>query len=102
RMSSQGAYVYIIAPEQAETPCKVGISDKPWARLSALQIGSPVKLRVVEIYEFDSRDDAFRMEKEFHQSYAEWRLHGEWFDINADDANYFLFENTVAVEVWGA
>lgn len=92
-------YVYIVTPDGETTPCKVGISDNPYDRVSTLAIGSPVPLRLAEIYAFDTRQEAMAMERLFHQSYAEWRLHGEWFNVDFEDANFWLFENVVVPEV---
>jgi hypothetical protein len=91
-------FVYIIAPVGQDSPCKVGISDDPGKRVASLSTGSPVALRVAETYRFASRHSAAAMEQRFHASYADWRLNGEWFDIEFDDANYWLFENTIAIE----
>lgn len=91
-------FVYIVAPVGKPGPCKVGISDNPDKRVASLSTGSPVPLRVAEVFSFSSRDAAAAMEQRFHASYAAWRLNGEWFDIEFDDANYWLFENTVAIE----
>jgi hypothetical protein len=88
-------FVYIVAPTDADGPCKVGISSNPDDRFGSLQTGSPVRLRLVEVYWFESRAEAAAMERQFHESYAARRLHGEWFDVQIDDANYWLFENTV-------
>jgi hypothetical protein len=91
----QGAYVYIIAPVAAESPVKIGIATSPWLRLLDLQCGSPVPLRLVEIYGHDRRSDSAALERRFHQHHAAARLHGEWFDVTVDDANYWLFCETV-------
>lgn len=92
-------FVYIIAREGCQSPCKVGVSDNPDKRAAALSTGSPVPLRVAETYRFDTRHEALAMEQEFHQSYALWRLNGEWFDVEFEAANFWLFENTIAVEL---
>jgi len=47
---------------------------------------------------FGTRSAAASMEQRFHSSYAEWRMNGEWFDVDFDDANFWLFENAVALE----
>jgi hypothetical protein len=92
-------FVYIVAPVGRDSPCKVGISDDPHKRAASLSTGSPVPLRVAEVYSFSTRSAAASMEQQFHASYSAWRLNGEWFDIDFEDANYWLFENTVALEL---
>jgi hypothetical protein len=94
-MNDTCVYVYIIAPKETETPVKVGISSDPWKRLSSVQTGSPVELDVVEIYGCDTRDEAVRLERDFHAAHAPTRLSGEWFNLEADEANYWLFCETV-------
>lgn len=90
----QGAYVYIIAPEHAESPVKVGVAALPWSRLADLQCGSPVPLRIVEIFGSEVRAEAVALERLFHQHHAAARLHGEWFDVDAGEANYWLYLET--------
>ncbi len=92
---SQGAYVYIIAPEGRRSPVKVGMATDPWERLADLQCGSPVRLRVVEVFGSDDRRESAKLERRFHQAHAAIRLHGEWFDIEDDEANYWLYCETV-------
>lgn len=91
--------IYIISPEGADRPCKVGISENPWARCAGMQTGSPVRLRVREVYPFENRCDAAAMERQFHESHKPRLVHGEWFDIDFDDANYWLFENVLGDDV---
>ena len=90
-------FVYIMAPTKAQRPVKVGISNDPWKRLASVQTGSPIKLEVVEIYGCESRDEATALERKFHDHHRAVRLSGEWFNITADDANYWLFCDQV---VW--
>jgi hypothetical protein len=93
-------YVYIMTPAGAEGPCKIGISENPEGRLRSLQCGSPNRLELREVYWPDTRDEAFAIEREFHDNYADWRMHGEWFGVEFDSANYWLFENLIAVEAF--
>lgn len=86
-----GVAVYIILPAGDDGPCKVGISRDPWDRLLSLQTGSPVPLRLGEIYYLRDRATAARLEQSFHAAFAERRLHGEWFAVTFDEANYWLF-----------
>lgn len=87
--------VYIIAPVGAETPCKIGVSDQPYGRLETLRSGSPLPLEIVELYQEPDRVSAMALEREFHEAHADCRLHGEWFDISAEEANYWLFSRTM-------
>lgn len=56
---------------------KIGFTDNDDAliRLASLQIGSPVKLRLLGTI-LGTADD----EKDLHRRFAAYRIHGEWFD----------------------
>ena len=83
-------YVYIIAhlSEHSELcgPVKIGLSNNPIARLSALQTGSASTLVLVGRYAFWRRTHALEVEQVFHQTAAAHRTTGEWFDIEPDSA----------------
>lgn len=95
-----GCYVYIIMPVDGDGPCKVGISEDPDKRAATLNTGSPLKLMVAELYWCASRQEAADLERKFHESHDSNRLHGEWFELGFDQANYWLFRNTMQ-EVFG-
>lgn len=76
--------VYIIAAivdGKMACPTKIGRSDLPFARLSALQTGSPVELAVYAYFVMPSRDAAVTVERWFRENNADRRRHGEWFNI---------------------
>lgn len=77
-------YVYVIGRE--EGPVKVGISKNPNARAACLQEGCPFKLDVLHKVESRNRKNAFEHEQIFHEVYQDYRLIGEWFDLDADAA----------------
>lgn len=60
-------------------PIKVGLTDHPWRRLSALQIGNPYRLRFVGFLPGDRAD-----EQALHEVFASARLRGEWFHPTPD------------------
>lgn len=66
--------VYFIRPEGGG-PIKIGLTHDLSGRLTALQIGSPVKLALI------ARIDggAGTTEAALHRRFAAGRLHGEWF-----------------------
>jgi hypothetical protein len=64
-------YTYFIQSEDGGN-IKIGSSRNPSARLSSLQTGSPVKLRLVGVIEKP-------IERELHSKFSEHRTHGEWF-----------------------
>lgn len=66
-------------------PIKIGFTSRtPEERLSALQVGSPTKLRIVGLLPMDR-------EKELHQRFDKHKSHGEWFNP-AKDLLEFIHE----------
>ncbi len=86
-------YVYVIAPQDDDSPVKVGVSDNPWYRRLALEAGSPVRLRMVGVVECSDRYTAMELERRYHDHAVTRRLHGEWFDVNCDSAMDWLQSN---------
>ena len=72
-------------------PVKIGVSDNPISRLSALQSGCPDALEIWEACELPTRKEAFWLEGQLHRSLDDLRIHGEWFQIPPID---------MAVTVW--
>lgn len=60
-------------------PIKIGYSWDVQTRVSALGVGSPVRLRVLAVIVGTGAD-----EQELHQLLAVHRLHGEWFAPHSD------------------
>jgi hypothetical protein len=83
-------FVYLItAVRDGEPagPCKVGISGNPDKRLRSLNTASAVPLEIYEIWPFDSHPRLARViEQFFHAAHAEFRLNGEWFDMEPEHA----------------
>jgi hypothetical protein len=77
-------HLYIIATVGTRSPVKIGIAEKPNARLRQLQTGNPQKLEVVETFEAGSRAEAAGWEFLAHKLFEADRLSGEWFAISAD------------------
>jgi hypothetical protein len=67
--------VYFIHSKEARC-LKIGISNNPEKRLQALQTGSPHKLEILKTQE---TNDARKLERELHETFADFRLNGEWF-----------------------
>jgi len=68
--------VYII---QCAEFVKIGIADDVAQRLNTLQIGHPVKLKLVATFR---TNDPFRMERELHNMLGPHHVRGEWFHLN--------------------
>ncbi len=78
-------YVYIMGHLDAQNcvtgPTKVGISVHPQYRLKQVQADEPGKIVLVAMFSFWKRAHAYRVEQTFHRACADYRLRGEWFDI---------------------
>jgi hypothetical protein len=77
-------FIYVIGRE--EGPVKVGVSSYPAGRLSTIQTGCPFKIDILHLRECRDRQHALKHEGSFHRVYADERLSGEWFDLEADYA----------------
>ena len=77
-------FVYVIGPVDRREPylVKVGWSKNVVRRKRSLQIGSPVPLEILCILQWHDP----RMETEIHDELAEFRRHGEWFELGQDPA----------------
>lgn len=72
--------LYIIGEGNGSGVVKIGKSSDVKARLSSIQTGYPRQLQVLHI-ESGSGD----IEGWLHTRFADFRLHGEWFDFGAHD-----------------
>lgn len=80
--------VYFIANgEKRLSPIKIGRTNSLKRRMTELQTGNPVPLRLLGYVK--SREDA-SLENELHHFFYERRGSGEWFDIEAEDIVPFL------------
>ena len=70
-------YVYFI--QQGRGSVKIGVSDDPEKRLRTMQTGNQKPLRLLGSVPFQSRSDAFEVEKYLHEKYSHYRSKGEWF-----------------------
>lgn len=71
--------VYFVTAEGLDL-VKIGFTENdPLKRLSALQTGSPLKLRILGLIEGVS----LQIEKSIHQILADHRIIGEWFESEA-------------------
>lgn len=60
---------------------KIGLARDPVVRLRELQVGSPVPLRLAEVWPVGSRRRTRAIERSAHALFRWCRLRGEWFDI---------------------
>lgn len=71
-------YIYVIQ-EEVSKAFKIGISKNPEARLKQLQTGNSSKLSLIYTTKAESR---FQDELELHKLFEEYKLQGEWFQLN--------------------
>lgn len=82
-------FVYLIGAVERHairSPLKVGITDRPKQRLTELQIGSPLKLEIIQTWRFPSIWAANGVERKFHRQNKAARSHGEWFFVPEENA----------------
>ena len=79
--------VYIVGSSKVGA-LKIGIASDIMGRLSQLQTGFPFRLAVYGAI-FTRREYAARIERLCHDKLKEFGFHlnGEWFDVDADDAD---------------
>lgn len=91
-------YVYAIG--RYEGPVKVGITTDLIARLRQIQTGSAFKLQLIYAAPTPEREVARSHERDLLALYADRRLEGEWFDMDADHVIEAI-ETSFQVEQWG-
>lgn len=58
---------------------KIGMSKQPHKRMSSLQVGSPLEIKLIHrIFTFD----CVALEKALHSYYQAYWLRGEWFELS--------------------
>ena len=85
-------YVYYIINE-ARNKIKIGISNDPISRAKNIQTSSGEEIEILNIIEFDSRNEALETEEFLHKRFENFRMRptkvstsSEWFDIKIKDA----------------
>lgn len=72
-------WVYLAGSQQAR-PVKIGVAKDAEARIAELQIGSPLPLHLI----WKTRGGR-SLERELHERFAPYRIHGEWFDFGDEN-----------------
>ena len=76
-------FLYVIGPD--EGPQKIGFSKDVQKRLSNLQTGNPVELKIH--YQEEVPENRVKLlENKIHRELNHHRINGEWFNINPNDA----------------
>lgn len=71
-------YLYVI---QSGDAIKIGITHNLQQRFNDLQGANPVELQLIYAFKFDSRGQAEALETLLHERFAQYQIHGEWFDV---------------------
>jgi hypothetical protein len=77
-------FLYVISASE-EGPVKLGISIHPEKRLKQLQTGHAQKLRLFHT-EAVNKSNGRLFEGLLHKDINHLRTHGEWFDLNVENA----------------
>lgn len=88
-MSEAHQYLYVIGAIEDNipvAPCKIGITRSLNGRLASLQTGNPKKLEIISAVILPTREIVEIAEKVVHWQFEDFRLVGEWFDVNPVDA----------------
>lgn len=77
-------FVYFIQAfgEKQLRQIKIGSSRNPTARLAELQVGSPVKLKLLGTVKCKSEQHARSVERLAHNIFHKQRRRGEWFRLS--------------------
>ena len=74
-------FVYFIKAKDLNV-YKIGRASSPSARLKTIQACSPIEVTLLHTIH---SANSIELEKKIHQIFSKFRLHGEWFEIPADN-----------------
>jgi hypothetical protein len=73
--------IYLISCDKG-IPTKIGVASDICARLTSIQTGNWVKLGLKYIIWLPGKAASDRVEAELHRRYSEYKICGEWFDLD--------------------
>jgi hypothetical protein len=74
RDTTSDGFVYFVQATSRVGPIKIGKAEEPLSRLAELQQGSPIELCILA-----TTAGGLKLERALHARFAEFRIHGEWF-----------------------
>lgn len=83
------SFVYAICKDDCgvlTAPVKVGITTNIKSRLKTLGTYCPFKIGICSAVKTPSHAIARELEDDFHQTFQHVHAHGEWFDMEPDEA----------------
>lgn len=87
------SYVYFILDETSNA-IKIGKANDIHERLSGLQTGNPNELIVLHYIKCKSVEDAFNLERDYHNKFNHIHTRGEWFKYDKELFQNFFIEET--------
>lgn len=75
--SLRSGFVYIVKQTNAQNIYKIGCTNNVTRRLISMRTDN----MFAELFASIQSDDCFRLEKELHTRFKEYRIQGEWFCI---------------------
>lgn len=82
RLSGDDGYVYFVQSQHDPRFVKIGWSNHPSDRISKLQIGCPVNLRMIYLFRGSVSK---KTEANFHDYYSKNRFRNEWFKFTSEE-----------------
>lgn len=84
------SFIYMLfCNEEDKVFVKIGVSDRPTKRLSALASSAPLRPKLFAFMEIWDRSSALVIESRLHEALAKWHSHGEWFVLSYDERDNF-------------
>lgn len=78
-------YLYFIRASTTPPLTKIGVSSRVQHRLSILQVGCPVELKLLFTWSVGDRDDAYATESLLHEEFRGRHRRGEWFELTEEE-----------------
>jgi hypothetical protein len=63
---------------------KIGVTDNLKRRISGIQSGHPVKLKIITTWDLEDEELERRVEQRLHRQLARYKTSGEWFKLSLE------------------
>ena len=88
--SNQGACVYFITTSSLKPYVKIGRTNNIKKRIRQLQVGNPLKIRLIGIINCSCKKISAKLERELHNKLSYKNKSGEWFFLENKDYSKLL------------
>lgn len=85
----RNGFIYII---KADKYVKIGVADDINYRLRQIQSTCPIRLEIINFWKINN---TYHYEKFLHKRYKQYRVHGEWFALPADELIFLSKANDI-------